>query len=172
MINRLFRDDVPVQVMHHLMVCWHLQLVVEGVVDGPIRRLRLVQFPSQIEALVPQTLQTAETHLLLALICLNPDPDTAPSVSMAIVHHGTFWVSVLRQHGAVALRQELQRVYRFSDNVAVEVHAQLSFTVALIAAIILIIVLVFAGAVGRVAVHLRLGHGLVGSVFRDLAQVE
>lgn len=159
--------------MHHLLVCWHLELVVEGVQGGAIRRLGLAQFPSQIEALVPQTLQAAETNLLLALVRLNPHPNAGPPVSMAaVVHHGTFWVAVLGQHGAVALRQELQGVYRLPDYIAVQVHAQLALPVALIAAVVLFIVLVFPGAVGRVAVHLGLGHGLVGSVLCDLAQVE
>lgn len=154
--------------MHHLLIHWNLELVVDA---GAIRRLCLAQFPSQIEALVPQTLQTAETHLLLALVCLNPN--AGPPVSMAaIIQHGTFRVSVLGQHGAVALRQELQGIHRLSDDVAVQVHTQLALPVALIAAVVLLIVLVLPGAVGRVAVHLRLGHGLVGSVLCDLAQVE
>lgn len=166
--QRDFRGYGPV--LHHLLISWDLELVVEG---GAVGRLRLAQLTSQIEALVPQTLQTAETHLLLALVLLNPEPHPGPPVSVAaIVHHGTFWVSVLGQHGAVALRQELQGIYRLSDDIAVQVHAQLALPVPLIAAVILVVFVVFPGAVGRVAVHLRLGHGLVGGVFCDLAQVE
>ncbi len=157
--------------MHRLLVCWDLKLVVEGMEGGAIGCL--TQFPSQIEALVPQTLQTAETHLFLALVRLNPNPQPRPPISMAaIIHHGTFWVAVLWQHGAVALRQELQGIYRLPDYITVQVHAQFALPVTLIAAVILLIVFVFPCAVGRVAVHLRLGHGLVGSVFCDLAQVE
>ena len=151
--------------MHHLLICL-VELVVEG---GAIGRLRLAQFPSQVEALVPQTLQAAETHLLLALVRLGPH--AAVRVA-AVVHHDALGVSVLGQHGAVALRQELQGIYRLSDHVAVQVHAQLALPVALVAAVVVLIVLVLPSAVGGVAVHLGLGHGLVGGVFGDLAEVE
>lgn len=171
MIKRFFRDDILVHVMQRLMVCWDLELVVESVEGGAITRLRLAQFPSQIEALVPQTLQTAETHLLLALLRLNPNPRPGSPIGMAdVVRHGGVLVAILGQHGAVSLRQELQGIYRLPDYVAVQVHAQFSLPVAVIT--IVVVVFVLPGAVGGVTVHLRLGHGLVGCVLCDLAQVE
>lgn len=166
-------DHSPGQVVHPLLVTGVLELVVESVEGGTIRRLSLTQLPGQVKALVPQTLQAAEAHLLLALLGVTSDPHAGPPVRVAaVMHHGVFGVAVFRQHGTVTLCQELQRVHRLPDDVAVQVHAQLALPLALLAAIVVLVVLVFPGAVGGVAVHLGLGHGLVGSILCDLAEVE